>query len=198
MPSLKKADALKLPVKSVKDTAGPSGLVPTLLVFGFLPRLPIHPIYFPEQRERMCSIQLARNYMAQAISRERVHVALKRNVPTPADSDVLILDLVLVHLERPVNKWLVPFTVLEIQGKAVFVNVNGKASRFSIDKFKPYRQEADPFTGKTRDQTSIIYTIIPVPRHPNTNCQNPTTTWANTARCLTGTGVWISTMVSHM
>lgn len=35
--------ALSLAVNAIKDTAGPSGLVPTLLVFGIMPRIPVRP-----------------------------------------------------------------------------------------------------------------------------------------------------------
>lgn len=47
VPALHKADALKLATIAVNDTGGPSGLVPMLLSFGVLPRLPIHTKYLP-------------------------------------------------------------------------------------------------------------------------------------------------------
>lgn len=43
IPNFGKADALRLAVKAVNDTAGTAGLVPMLLVFGVLPRFPIFP-----------------------------------------------------------------------------------------------------------------------------------------------------------
>lgn len=44
---------LRLAVNACNDTAGPSGLVPTILVFGVMLRLPVHPRELSEQNERM-------------------------------------------------------------------------------------------------------------------------------------------------
>lgn len=44
---LSKKYELRLAVKSFNDTAGPSVLVPTLLVLGVFPRLPVHPEDLP-------------------------------------------------------------------------------------------------------------------------------------------------------
>lgn len=143
VPNLKKEDALRLAIKAFNDTAGPHGLVPTLPVFGVLPRLPIHPRDLPDQRDRMRAMQLARSEMAREIAKARVHVALRRNFPAAADADVKILDQVLVYLEKPVNKWLGPFTVIDFNDKSVYVNINGKTSRYSVDKVKVYQSDND-------------------------------------------------------
>lgn len=42
-PTIDRNTILQLSVKSCNDTAGPSGLVPTFLVFGVVPRMPVHP-----------------------------------------------------------------------------------------------------------------------------------------------------------
>jgi hypothetical protein len=43
---------LALSVKAVNDCVGPEGLVPSLLVFGVMPRLPDFPLQVPSQIER--------------------------------------------------------------------------------------------------------------------------------------------------
>lgn len=140
---LSKADALRLAIKAVNDTAGPAGLVPTLLVFGVMPRLPIHPKDLPEQRDRMQAMQSARTEMTKIVAKTRVHVALSKNVPAAADAAIRILDKVLVYREKPVNKWLGPYNVLDINGKIVHVDINGKSSQFSVDKVKPFQEAGE-------------------------------------------------------
>lgn len=44
---MSKEDILQTAVKACNDTAGPNGLVPILLVLGFMPRLPIAPLDLP-------------------------------------------------------------------------------------------------------------------------------------------------------
>lgn len=52
--------ALQLAVKATNDTAGPSELVPTLLVFGILPRIPLLPKELPQNVNRIKSMYDAR------------------------------------------------------------------------------------------------------------------------------------------
>lgn len=52
-PNIPPSDALKLSVKAMNDTARPKGLVPTLLVFGALPKIPIYPENLPDQMTRI-------------------------------------------------------------------------------------------------------------------------------------------------
>lgn len=144
VPGLKKEDALVLAVKAVNDTAGPAGLVPTLLVFGVMPRLPIHPKNLPDQRDWMNAMKLARAEMSRITANERMRTALSRNAPAAAGAEYRIADQVLVYREKPVNKWVGPFAIVNVQGKTGFVDVNGKATQFAVDKIKLYLQPNDP------------------------------------------------------
>jgi transposase InsO family protein len=47
---------LKITVKVMNDTIGESGLVPSLLVFGVVPRFPMLSTDLPNQKERMTAI----------------------------------------------------------------------------------------------------------------------------------------------
>lgn len=143
VPQLEKADVLQLVIKDVNDTAGPAGLVPTLLVFGVLPRLPIYPKDLPEQRSRMRAMQLARSDMSQIMAKARVHVALNRNVPYAADTKIRIRDKVLVYRENPISKWTGPYNFLDVKGKAIYADVKGELTQFSVDKVKPFREVDD-------------------------------------------------------
>ena len=54
-PSISKETCLRLAVKALNDTMGPEGLVPSLLVFGVLPRFPAVNTSLPDKIERMKS-----------------------------------------------------------------------------------------------------------------------------------------------
>ena len=59
-PSLDFEYALRLSVKSMNDTMGPNGLVPSFLVFGTLPRFPFLNTNLPNQREILKALQVGR------------------------------------------------------------------------------------------------------------------------------------------
>lgn len=137
-PLADKTMMLRLAVKAVNDTAGPSGLVPTLLVFGVLPRMPLHPKELPNQRERMRLMTVARNEMNKLTAQTRVDQAIKRNSPAATREVINILDQVLVYREAPVDQWVGPYVVQSVDGKQVILDVNGRNVPFGIDKVKHY------------------------------------------------------------
>ena len=59
-PNLDKSYTLSLSVMAMNDTAGYHGLVPTLLVFGVMPRIPITPVDLPNQMVGMRAMARAR------------------------------------------------------------------------------------------------------------------------------------------
>lgn len=115
-------------------------MVPTLLVFGVLLRLPVFPKDLPEQRDRMRAMQTARVEMSQIMSKTRVNVALSRNVPAAADADIRILDEGLIFREKPIKKRTGPYKVLNVDGKIIYAEVNGRLTQFSVDKVRLYLQ----------------------------------------------------------
>lgn len=143
-------DILSIAVKACNDTAGPNGLVPTLLVFGVMPRFPLNPIDLPDQVERMRAMESARMEMAQVISKTRLDTALRSNVPTAADQapNIMIGSEVLVFRERQ-RKWIGPFRVLDVQGKMIHIDIKRGQPRYSIDKVKPYLRESQTLSDNT-------------------------------------------------
>ena len=129
-PHLDDNHALQLAVKAVNDTAGPNGLVPTLLVFGILPRALAVPIDLPQQRERMEALRSACDEMAKVISQRRHTTALKSNTPAATSCDVSIGTEVLVNREAPVRKWDGPYPVRDVLGKHVFIDIKGQLVKF--------------------------------------------------------------------
>lgn len=104
IPSLSKKVSLALAVKASNDTAGPSGLVPSLLVFGVMPRLPIRPAALPSHVDRMRAAVLARKEMIDIVAKQRLETAANRRVPNAADSTFCINDEVLMYREKPIGK----------------------------------------------------------------------------------------------
>lgn len=91
-PSTNNDAALKIAVRVLNDTAGPNGLVPTLLVFGLMPQMPIIPLQLPSQMERMAAIHAARKELSQTIASTRVTQALTRQTPSASMSSLKIGD----------------------------------------------------------------------------------------------------------
>ncbi len=96
----------------MNDTAGQNGLVPTLLVFGVVPRFPSGSRDIPEQQNRMRAIKSSRDEMVKAVAASRLRTAKSRNVPGAADNEVKVGMDVLVYRERPENKWFGPYKVV--------------------------------------------------------------------------------------
>lgn len=131
---------LRLAVKAANGTAGPHGLVPNLLVFGVLPRLPIYTRDLPNQRARFQAMATARNEMIKLTALARVSKALQMNAPAATDQDIRIGDDVLVYRGKE-KRWLGPYTTIDAREKGVIVEINCKRRPFSIDKVHRYAQD---------------------------------------------------------
>lgn len=154
-PSYPPQHILSLAVRAMNDTAGSNGLVPTMLVFGVLPRIPIIPIKLPDQVNRLKLMRDARKEMSQLIAKSKLTKALKMNVPSAAHKDLKIGDPVLVYRESPVNKWIGPFKILNIDKKMAYLDYNGELKLYSIDKLKLYNeslQSLPPAPNPSADQ----------------------------------------------
>ena len=138
-------DLLVLSTKALNDTAGPNGLVPTLLVFGVLPRIPFAPAELPTQVQRMKAMVAARSEMSTLVARSKLKLALKSNALGAASTfqDIMIGSEVLVYREKPIKGWIGPFTVLDVNGKACFLEVNGRQAKYSVDKVKLYHKPSE-------------------------------------------------------
>lgn len=88
--------------------------MPSLLVFGVMPRLPVRPVAIPTHTERMRAAILSRNEMPEIISKRRLNYALQHHEPTAADTWFSLDDEVSMYRERPVAKWVGPYNVQHI------------------------------------------------------------------------------------
>ena len=126
-------------VKATNDTNGENDLVPSLLVFGIVPRFPIISSHLPTHRERMEALSEAQMEMNAIISERRVSKILHRNIRQATDR-VYQAGEVLVYREGP-DQWMVPFIVSKVEDKLVTVLEQNKMERtFSIQQIKPYNR----------------------------------------------------------
>lgn len=140
--------ALAFSVKACNDMGGTDGLVPTLLVFGSLPRIPIGIHHSPDNISRMKAISTARREATKVISQHRLDVALNKLVPGAANNDLKIADEVLMYREKPVAKWVGPYIITSINGKQVTLDTGDRTILASIDKLKLYRQVSNNMDDK--------------------------------------------------
>ena len=138
-PRLDKRLILRLAVKAMNDTLGPSGLVPSLLVFGSISRIPNVNAKHPDQQERLRAMTLARQEYDQWVCQERIRRALRFRTPEAAFANIHAGDSIFVFREHPgkyTGEWKGPYTVATIVGKKVFVDFQGTLKPFSVDQVK--------------------------------------------------------------
>lgn len=129
---------LKLATTACIDTAGPSGLVPKLLVFVVIQRIFVIPRERPAQKQRSETLHTARKEMSKAIARMRLQTAFRTNVPASAYELICIEDNVLVYRGSPIECWVGTFKVIDIKKEAVTIVQDGRLVRFSIDRCNVY------------------------------------------------------------
>lgn len=81
VPCVNHGIALKLSVKATNDTMDPEELVPSLLVFGTLPRFSPDSSELLNRRDRMESMNLARVEMADMVAEQIVKGAARSKLP---------------------------------------------------------------------------------------------------------------------
>ena len=129
---------LQMAVKAVNDTAGPDGLVPTLLVFGAYPRMTTESPPSPSMVKRSEAIQKAMKALRKVAAERQVADALNaRN--GPATEDVIALPLqseVLVWRES--DGWNGPYKIISVDGHNVTIDMVNGPTTFRSTVVKPY------------------------------------------------------------
>lgn len=156
-PSIRPDVCLSLAVKAMNDTMNSNGLVPSLLVFGVLPRFPTTNSKIPAQQERMNALQLARREMETIVSKQRIHKAISSNVPFSATYEFKPGEEVLVYREKEKVKWTGPYHITRIENKQVFIDRDGTEVQHSISQIRPYIRELPVPTGSTE---SMLYSMF--------------------------------------
>lgn len=143
-----KEAVLQMAVKCLNDTAGPSGIVPTLLVFGAYPRMLESSPPTPDTVSRAKAADKAMKELRKIHAQRQVADALaSRNGPDTTKTRMLPLGSeVVVYREN--EGWDGPYPVAVITDSRVTITTPAGPSTFAITHVKPYYREADPDTSK--------------------------------------------------
>lgn len=141
--TISKETALQMAVKAVNDTAGPDGLVPTLLVFGAYPRMHSMDPPAPSIIQRAAAIEKAMEEVRKIRAENQVTDALNtRNGPfvdpvhdLPLNSDVLVWR---EGNAGRTGKWTGPFKLLGIEGETCKIHLPSGPTQFRSTVVKPY------------------------------------------------------------
>ena len=162
---------LQMAVFAINTSINPFGLIPTVLVYGLLPRMPGVENSGPlPQEQRFKVIQEARDEYAQWVAQMRVKLGLGTNVPSSANESYEKGDLVYVWRETP-RMWTGPFRVgaqvesesdTDGRSKTVYVHIDrkGVAKPFSISRIKRAAQYLQP------DKHGVNWTEVLHPSDP--------------------------------
>jgi hypothetical protein len=149
LPDISKEIALQMAFKAINDTAGPNGLVPTLLVFGAYPRMAESDAPSPTVTQRASAIKRAMEAVRKLRAERQVADALNmRNGPnTSAIQDLPQGSLVLVWREGiagQTSQWEGPFKLLTTEGETCIIQLSNSPTAFRSTSVKPYYYEGEP------------------------------------------------------
>lgn len=114
-----------------------NGLVPSLLVFGFVPPFPISNRTLANQRTRLQAFVDARMEMGSIFTDQKVTRALRAKLPPEVLHNINTDDQVLVFREKP-ERWLGPYTVSRMDSKRAFISDGKKTDAFLATQILPY------------------------------------------------------------
>lgn len=149
-PSLSDNLKLRLSVKALNDTAGPEGLVPSLLVFGVIPSLGNTEANLVDQERRFRAMHLAPAEAAKITAEERIRIALRSNVPPSAKYDLQSGQSVMAYSEKK-REWISDLKVVKALGKHVWVNTGKRI--YMLNKSHVVPKPAD-------DDRSAVTTLL--------------------------------------
>lgn len=143
-PPMTTEERLQTAVKAVNDTAGPDGLVPTLLVYGALPRLGLRTdAPAPSIFQRARAVRNAMEEVRKHFARRQVNAALRaRNGPDVSDIHAAPLGSQVLVYRDVRQAWEGPFRLVGMDGETCTVETPNGRSSFRTTAVKPFRVEA--------------------------------------------------------
>ena len=133
--------ALSIAVHGLNNTANPESLIPTLLVFGIVPKLPLSNIdhLYLDQRERFSVMEGARKGMEQIVAEQRIKLASKTRVKAMDVFGICPGSKLLVYRKKIL---VGPFKLFQYDNyKTAYVDTVKMIEPFSITAVKLYRHE---------------------------------------------------------
>ena len=166
IPDLSKEMALQMAFKAINDTAGPDGLIPTLLVYGAYPRITEYDPPSPTTTQRAMAIRKAMAELQKIKAKQQVANALnQRNGPiTTSVKDLPLNSDVLVWREGNTGQsgsWKGPYKLLRIEGESCVIALPREPKHFRITSVKPYYidpelTDQEPQSTDHEDQTLSV------------------------------------------
>jgi Reverse transcriptase (RNA-dependent DNA polymerase) len=155
-PQIQPQLALRLAIKALNDTAGPEGLVPSLLVFGVLPRFPVSHTQLPDQQTRMAALSAARAEAETITAELRLRLASSKPVPAAATAIIEPGMQVLVHRDNSYAA-VGPLRVVSVDQKQAWViDDSGRTTKFSISQLRPYVATVSPRHADSTYITNLV------------------------------------------
>lgn len=186
--AVQKSIILQVAVKSVNDTAGPNGLVPTLLVFGTYPRMTYLDPPAPSIVQRARAIKKAMEEVSKLNARRQVTEALRtRNGPqTNKIHSIHIGGQVLVWRIHK-KQWDGPYELLDMNNETATIQLPHGPTQFRSTSVKPYNTENSNSKSTSQDEkqdsdnnldthikdSDNELDILPLRRNPPRNKQLP-------------------------
>ena len=137
--NINKAFVLQMAVKAVNDTAGPDGLVPTLLVFGSYPRMTPYDPPAPTITQRAAAVRKAITEVSKLHAKRQVTAALRaRNGPNVEDIHALALGSDVLVWRTHIEKWTGPYRLLAVEDETCTVELPSGPTNFRSTSVKPY------------------------------------------------------------
>lgn len=118
--------------------------MPTLLVFEFMPRIPVRPHELPDEINCMKAMQNAREEMEVIIAQQRLKTDLTRCVPHAVSQTFRIGDHGFMFRKKPDGKLIGPYIVSETDGKLLTLYTRERTIMASIDKVTLYNERKPP------------------------------------------------------
>ena len=136
---------LQMAFKAVNDTAGPNGLVPTLLVFGAYSRIVTDSLPSASQQQRANAMTKAMSKLRKLKAQRKVEDALNtRNGPDTIQTLPLALSLgSKVQIYREKKGWTGPFKVLGIADADITIDTGNGPVTFRNTHVKPYHRHTE-------------------------------------------------------
>ncbi|KJZ72275.1 hypothetical protein HIM_01308 [Hirsutella minnesotensis 3608] len=144
---------LQMAFKSVNDTAGPDGLVPTLLVFGAYPRITVDSPPSASAITRAKAVTKAMAELRKLVAKRKVNDALNaRNGPNTIEKMPLSLPLGSeVRVFREKGGWKGPYKVLAVTDTEVTVELDNGPAKFRSTAVQPYFRHPDSQQQRSHD-----------------------------------------------
>jgi hypothetical protein len=134
---------LQMAVKAINDSAGPNGLVPTLLVFGAYPRMTQDSLPSPTIAQRAQAIRKAMKEIQRLRAARQVTDALRsRNGPDVTPTLELPIQSE-VRVWREKEGWTGPFLLLDVEGHDCTVNMPYGPTKFRSTAVRPYYRDSE-------------------------------------------------------